>query len=129
MLRPPASPPGRTSTVITGQVLPGVQTGKVSIVQVKSRLVPPEGDDKQLSPVAEFAVATTLTRPASVGPAALLIRPRRLSVSVTSLDAVGPAFVTSSVKVWISPTGSVASPTDLFTAISAEAVGSLPVTP
>ena len=127
LLRPPALPPGRTRTVISGQLAPE-QTGRVATVQVRRRLVPPVETLEQETPVAELATATASMNPAPVAPALPLIRFSRLSVSVTLLAGVGPSLMMLSVKVSMSPAGRLARVAVLVTRMSAEAVGSLPVT-
>ena len=60
LVRAPASPPGRTVTVMTGQVEPATQTGRLAMSQVSKRLVPPEAAVPQVMPLAEFSAMLSL---------------------------------------------------------------------
>ena len=127
-VRAPPAPPGRTSTVTTGQSAPGVQTGSVAMEQMRRRLVPPVEAVAQLRPLAAPGASATETSPAPAGPTASLMSPVRSSVSVIEAEGCGPAFAISIVKVCTSPAATVASAAAFETKMSAESPPVLPST-
>ena len=82
---------------MTGQSVPEVQTGKVSMVQSSSRPRAPEALSEQLMPEARPADTLDEMNPAPVAPVLLLIRLFSWSSTATSSAVFGPELVISSV--------------------------------
>ena len=128
LVRGPASPPGRTLTVKTGQVEPLTQTGSVAIEQLSCTLLPPLAALEQLTPLARFGTNDAEMNPDPVGPVSEFIRLVRLSVKLTLVAADVPELRTSMLKVSTSPAARLATLAVFATEISAELAGVLPLT-